>query len=163
MAHVPRILKGKAIHVQLLTGPLGSRRLRFPDFKTIWSPMHRPPFYVTGWVDHRALVPPEELSQWKIQTDESNPRPSGSLHNASTNCATACPSSNSVCPWSLSSNCLILNGDTTLLNTSVNICQPKRFSIQQYLNLRQCSTGLLVSLPTAWASHFSAITSYNLA
>jgi hypothetical protein len=29
------VLKGKAIPLQALTGPEGSRRLRFPDFKTI--------------------------------------------------------------------------------------------------------------------------------
>jgi len=28
-------IKGKAIPLQALTGPEGSRRLRFPDFKTI--------------------------------------------------------------------------------------------------------------------------------
>jgi hypothetical protein len=27
--------KGKAIHLQVRTGPEGSRKLRFPDFKTI--------------------------------------------------------------------------------------------------------------------------------
>ena len=63
MAHVPRILKGKVIHVQVLKGPVGSTRLRLPDFKTICSPMHRPSLYVTCWFDHRTIVPPEELSQ----------------------------------------------------------------------------------------------------
>ena len=29
------IIKGKAIPLQAWTGPEGSRRLRFPDFKTI--------------------------------------------------------------------------------------------------------------------------------
>jgi len=66
VAHVSRILKGKAIHVQVLTGPVGSTRLRLPDFKIIYSPLHRPSLYVTGWVEHRVIVPPEELSQWKI-------------------------------------------------------------------------------------------------
>jgi hypothetical protein len=30
-----RLIKGKAIPLQALTGPEGSRRLRLPDFKTI--------------------------------------------------------------------------------------------------------------------------------
>ena len=63
MTHVPQILNVKAIHVQVLTVPVGSTRLTLPDFKTICSPMHRPSLYVTDWVDHRAIVPPEELSQ----------------------------------------------------------------------------------------------------
>jgi hypothetical protein len=29
------VVKGKAIPLQALTGPEGSRKLRFPDFKTI--------------------------------------------------------------------------------------------------------------------------------
>jgi hypothetical protein len=43
-------LLGKAIPLQLLTDPEGSRRLRLPDFKTnstgcgkVVSPTHRPP------------------------------------------------------------------------------------------------------------------------
>jgi hypothetical protein len=78
MAHVPGIIKGKAIHVQILKGPVSSTRLRLPDIKTICSPMHRPSLYITCWFDHRTIVPPEELSQWKIPMEESNPRPSGS-------------------------------------------------------------------------------------
>jgi len=45
------IRKGKAVPLQAWTGPEGSRRLRFPDFKTISheggkvvSPTHWPPF-----------------------------------------------------------------------------------------------------------------------
>jgi hypothetical protein len=34
LAH-PQEVKGKAIPLQALTGPEGSRRLRLPDFKTI--------------------------------------------------------------------------------------------------------------------------------
>jgi len=33
--YVIYLLKGKAIPLQVWTGPEGSRRLRFPDFKTI--------------------------------------------------------------------------------------------------------------------------------
>jgi hypothetical protein len=33
--HSKSLLKGKAITLQALTGPEGSRRLRLPDFKTI--------------------------------------------------------------------------------------------------------------------------------
>jgi hypothetical protein len=43
-------VKGKAIPLQALTGPEGSRRLRLPDFMTsahegdkVVSPTHRPP------------------------------------------------------------------------------------------------------------------------
>jgi hypothetical protein len=43
------VIKGKAIPVQVWTGPEGSRMLRFPDFQTtgkwckVVSPTHRPP------------------------------------------------------------------------------------------------------------------------
>jgi len=35
VTEIPHHCKGKAIPLQAWTGPEGSRRLRFPDFKTI--------------------------------------------------------------------------------------------------------------------------------
>ena len=36
-------IRGKAVPLQAWTGPEGSRRLRFPDFKTIGTLRYRPP------------------------------------------------------------------------------------------------------------------------
>ena len=86
--------KGKAIPLQAWTGPGGSRRLRFPDFKTIGkqvarlSALRTGHFYpqeifpvlisVRGWVDPRSIVRPEGLCQWKIPMTPSGIEPATS-------------------------------------------------------------------------------------
>ena len=70
-------VKGKAIHVQVWTGPVGSRRLRLPNFMTIsthegskvGSPTHRPSLHPRKYSWYAA-----GNFQWHYR--ESNPRPS---------------------------------------------------------------------------------------
>ena len=83
------LVKGKAIPLQAWTGPVGSGRVRLPDFKTIgtwrWSAVRTARLYhqeiflllisFRGWVNPRAIVRPERLCQWKIQMTPSGIKP----------------------------------------------------------------------------------------
>jgi hypothetical protein len=83
---------GAAIHLQAWRGPLGSRRLKLPDFQKIdkgygkvFSPTHRPPllpwetslvlFSVRSWVDPRAIARSEGINQRKLPMAPSGIQP----------------------------------------------------------------------------------------
>ena len=80
-------------------GGWGSQISRHKGGKAV-SPMHRPPLpsrkytwysFVRGWVEPKAIVRPEGLSQWKIPMTPSEIEPATFRLVASTNCATAYP------------------------------------------------------------------------
>jgi hypothetical protein len=76
-------VKGKAIPLQALTGPEGSRRLRLPDFKTIsklrWQALHTGHLYpqetflvlisVRDWVDPQDHNAAESIMSMKNSND----------------------------------------------------------------------------------------------
>jgi hypothetical protein len=83
--------KGKAVPLQVWSGPQGSRKLRFPHFMTtaqdggkVISLTHLPPLTqeihlvfvsVRGWVDPRAIVRPEGTCHCKIPMKPSGIEP----------------------------------------------------------------------------------------
>jgi hypothetical protein len=83
VCNITRFRQGKAIPSQAWTGPEDSRRLTFPDFKTIgtwrwqvcqpYTPAaftHQEIFLVLisvrGWINTRAKMRPEVLCHWQI-------------------------------------------------------------------------------------------------
>jgi hypothetical protein len=85
LPHASSAVNGKAIPLQAWTGTWVSRKLRFPDFKTI-SPTHRPPLPPRKYTWYSFLLEAESTlgPQWGRKDyvtekfhRESNPRPSG--------------------------------------------------------------------------------------
>jgi hypothetical protein len=136
-------VKGKAIPLQAWTGPQGSRRLRLPHFKTVgtWrlSALRTGRLYLPRkyswysflldaestpgpWCGRKDYV--NEKFQWHHR--ESSPRPTGLWHNASTNCATACPDV-MICRILKRHSCLATHGLTSY-RTRIFTCTAVRSS-----------------------------------